>query len=151
MLTRVENALKAGARAWVLSALNNIPVYSGASSASLDKIGQVVGVPIGVFSSRNANAKLGPSAVRARQQQGRNQSIGEIRRTKTTVSFFYATTLPWLVKNELGEQDEVTGNLITPTPYNFREKGNAVAQQEILRKLRGRTIDLRGFFDISTL
>ena len=151
ILTRAENALKAGAKAWVLSALENIPVYSGASRASLDKIGTIVGVPIGIFSTRNANTVLGPSAIRTRQQQGRDQSTAEIRKTKTTTSFFYSTTLPWLVKNEQGESDQATGNLIKPTPYNFREQGNVVAQQEILKKLRGRTIDLRGFFDISPL
>ena len=151
ILTRAENALKVGAKAWVLSALENIPVYSGASLASLDGIGAAVGIPIGITSTRSANTRLGPSEVQARQAQARAQSTGGMKRTKTTVSFFYSTTLPWLVKNEQGEADDVSGNLITPTPYNFREKGNVIAQQEILRKLKGRTIDLRGLFDIATL
>ncbi len=151
ILTRVENAVTAGAKAWVRSALDNIPVYSGASMASLDKIANAIGVNLGVFSTTNARIRLGPAEVRKRQQQGRDESTGELRKTKTTISFFYATRLPWLVANELGERDEVSGNLIKPIPYNFREKGNAIAGQEILRKLKGRTIDLRGFFDITTL
>ena len=152
ILTRAENAIKAGAKAWVLSALDNIPVYSGASRASLDKIATAVGIKgIGIFSVSSAQVRLGSAKILARQNQGRDESIGEIRKTKTTISFFYATTLPWLVANELGEQDKVSRNLIKPIPYNFRDKGNIVAQKEIIRKLKGRTIDLRGFFDISTL
>lgn len=152
--TRVVNAIKFGIKAWVREAEKNIPVYSGASRASLDQLAATVGINVSTTPTPNAIKRLGPSKIAQRQAQARSESSGGIKVTSKSITFFYESSLQWLVDNELGEANDVvakSGNLITPTPYDFMSKSNRIANAVMIKRLTGRTIDLRGLFDIRTI
>ncbi len=152
--TRIINAITFGIKAWVREAESIIPVYSGASRASLDQIASVVKVDVSTTPTTNAIKRLGPAAIASRQAQARSDSRGEIQVNKDTIIFFYESTLQWLVDNELGNANDAvarSGNLITPIPYNFIDRANQKATEVIQRRLKGRTIDLRGILDFKTI
>lgn len=148
---RVVNAVKFGAKAWIRAAESVIPVYSGASRASLDQLAAVFNMNIATSPTRNAIARLGPARIARRQAQARSESRGGLRVNKKSVTFFYESTLQWLVDNELGDiNDDVakSGRLITAIPYNFIDFANRAAQGVIAKRLRGRTIDLTGILKL---
>ena len=153
LMARYVNAIKFSARAWVKEAEANIPQYSGASHASLEAIAAGVGAPsVSVFATQSAREHLGPTEIARRQAQARSESRGGFKQTATGISFFYETSLFWLALNETSNQQAAMGGrLITPGPYNFREKADKVAQEVITERLKGRTIDLRGTLKIGTL
>ncbi len=149
---RIVNAIKFGIKAWVKAAEAIIPVYSGASRASLDQLAAVVGMNISTTPTTNAVKSLGPAAIAQRIAQARAESSGGIRVNKKSITFFFESSLQWLVDNETGEaNDGVAPRLITPIPYNFIAFANRVAQGVIVKRLRGRTIDLRRIFDVQIL
>lgn len=150
-LDRVTNALKFGIKAWVRAAELVIPVYSGASRASLDKLASIVKINVSTTPSPSAVRRLGPSKIVRRQAQARSESRGGLTVSGTRVTFVFSSTLQWLVDNELGEMNDgvaESGRLITPIPYNFIDFANRVAQGVIQKRLKGRTIDLRGILDL---
>ncbi len=153
LMARYTNAIKFAARDWVKTAEANIPQYSGASHASLEAIAAGVGAPtVSVFATQSAREHLGPAEIARRQAQARSESRGGFRITRTGISFFYETSLFWLALNETSNQQAAMGGrLITPGPYNFREKADKVALKTLQERLRGRTIDLRGTLKIGTL
>ncbi len=148
---RVVNAVNFGIKAWVKAAEGVIPVYSGASRASLDQLAATVDMNVSTTPTTNAVKSLGPAEIAARQAQARSESEGGIKVSPRQIVFFFRTTLPWLVDNEFGggnDAVERSGNLITSRPYNFVAFANRVAQGVMLKRLRGRTIDLTGMVDI---
>ncbi len=151
---RISNALKFGIKAWIKSAEQTIPVYSGASRASLDQLAAVVQMNVSTTPSPNAVKRLGPSKIASRQSQARASSEGGVEIRGKQIIFAYRTTLPWLVDNENGEANDVvakSGNLITPIPYNFVDTANVAALAVIQKRLEGRTIDLRGILDVKII
>lgn len=147
MQTRFINAITFGIKVWVKEAEAVIPVYSGASRASLDQLAASVGMNVSTTPAPNAVRRLGPAKIASRQAQARSESRGGIRVHKKNITFFFESTLQWLVDNELGEINDAvarSGNLITPIPYNFIDKANKAAVARINERLKGRTIDLRG-------
>ncbi len=148
------DALKLGVRAWIQTAQANIPLWTGASRASLEKLVEVTNAsfetgvaPIKIDISTgppaaSAIGKFGDAGIRERISQARQESTGEFKINKRSISFSYSTSLPWLVNNELGITDSLSQLTKRPIPYNFLEKSDAAAQSVLLGLLRARTIDL---------
>ncbi len=151
---RIVNAVNFGIKAWVKAAESVIPVYSGASRASLDQLAATVKMNVSTNPTPNAVKRLGPTEIAKRQDQARSESEGGIKVSPKQIVFFFRSTLQWLVDNELGQANDAiarSGNLITPIPYNFIAFANRVAQGVMLKRLRGRTIDLTRMVDIKLI
>lgn len=121
--------LRQGAKIWVLTAQENIPIWSGASQSTLKTLAGKVGVDIAVFPVSGA-----PDRTALGEGSGRGDL--EINRGAARYSFFYSTNLPYLIRNETQNMDAaMRGRLRTPTPYQFRLKADAAFKDFIKSKL----------------
>lgn len=116
----VEDAVKEGARIWVRAAVERIPVWSGASRATLQALASAVNEHIDIDVAGNAPQRIA---------LGRLYSSGGIERLSLGHwKFSYETSLRYLIANETRRvaprTEGLRGSLIEPTPYNFREAGN---------------------------
>jgi len=127
----VKETIEEAARAWVKAALEIIPTWSGASRATLQQLAQAVNVPVPISPKSTAPNRIG---------LGRLYSSGGIRNPKRAVwDFYYESTLQYLIANETKNvkprTEGLRGSLITPTPYKFRQAGDAAAKAVIDRRL----------------
>ncbi len=123
----VKETIEMAARAWIEAAVEKIPVWSGASRATLQALASAVGanVPISVKNSAPDRIAL-----------GRLYSRGGIEKDgRASYNFYYESTLRYLAANETSNVKPRTnglrGRLIRPTPYNFREAGEKAAMKVI--------------------
>lgn len=111
--------LREAVKVWVMTAQQNIPVWSGASQSTLKTLAGKVGVDIAVFPVPGAPDRTGLG-------EGSGQGDLRINRGQGRYSFFYSTNLPYLIRNDTRDMSEaMRGRLKTPTPYQFREKADA--------------------------
>lgn len=120
----VEDAVKEGARIWVRAAVEKIPVWSGASRATLQALASAVNEHVEIDISSTAPQRIA---------LGRLYSSGGIERIALgNWKFTYETSLRYLIANETTRvaprTEGLRGSLIEPTPYNFREAGNQAVQ-----------------------
>ena len=128
----VKDVIEGAAREWVKAAVAIIPVWSGASRATLQALADAVGESVPISPSSTAPDRIG---------LGRLYSRGGIeKKGKASYSFYYETTLRYLIANETQKvaprTEGLFGSLITPTPYKFREAGDRAAQAYIDKRLR---------------
>lgn len=109
---KLSDLLVESAIAWLQAGAFKVPVWSGAArSTFLDLASRV-----------NFSIEISPVASAPdRRSLGRSQGTGELKidKKRGVYGFVYATTLDHLIENELGVSP--LPNLITPTPYNFRQ------------------------------
>jgi hypothetical protein len=120
----VKLHVEEAARRWVRAALEIVPDWSGASRATFQALASAVGEHVSIDVSANAPDRIG---------LGRLYSRGGVEKTEVaSYRFFYETSLRYLIANETKKVAPGThglrGKLIEPTPYKFREAGNAAAQ-----------------------
>lgn len=136
----VKETIEMAARAWVQAAVEKIPVWSGASRATLQALASAV----------NESVSIDPvSTAPNRIALGRLYSRGGIERTgRAQYNFYYETSLRYLIANETKRvrprTNGLRGRLIRPTPYNFREAGEKAANAVI--EARMKDLPLRGIF-----
>ena len=121
----VKSSVEEAARIWVRAAVEKIPVWSGASRATLQALASAVGEHIDIDVKGDVEDRI---------SLGRLFSRGGVERESVTGhwGFFYETSLRYLIANETQQVAPRThglrGKLIEPTPYNFREAGNAAVE-----------------------
>lgn len=120
----VKDSIEEAARIWVRAAMAEIPVWSGASRATLQPLATAVGEHVAIDVSATAPDRIGLGRLLSRggiEQRGYAEWI-----------FFYETNLRYLLANETKNvaprTEGLRGALIHPTPYQFREAGNIAAQ-----------------------
>lgn len=110
------------ARSWLTTVLGIIPTWSRASRATFEALANEVGF----------NVTYGP--VRSKKDRlslGLSNSKGGLDIVKDQhYFFFYETSLRYLIYNEEnfatpGAPPQPYGELLNPTPYNFRDAGKA--------------------------
>ena len=121
----VENAVEEGARIWVRAAAEAIPVWSGASRATLQALASAVNEHVDIDISSSAPDRIG---------LGRLYSSGGIQRfAMGSYAFTYETSLRYMIANETTRvaprTNGLRGALIHPTPWQFREAGNRATQE----------------------
>lgn len=127
----VKETIEGAAREWVRAAVSIIPVWSGASRATLQALADAVNEPVPIEPREDAPDRIG---------LGRLYSRGGIEKTgRAAYNFYYETTLRYLIANETTRvrprTEGLFGSLIKPTPYNFREAGDRAAQAYIDQRL----------------
>ncbi len=123
----VKETIELAAKAWVEEAIKIIPVWSGASRATLQALASAVNISVPIATKPNA-----PNRV----SLGRLYSAGGIRKQKRGYwDFYYETNLRYLIANETKKvaprTEGLFSSLIDPTPYQFRDAGNRAAQAVI--------------------
>lgn len=123
----VRDSTVQAARLWVRAAVDKIPVWSGASRATLQNLASAVGEHIDIDVKGNVDSRIGLGRLHS---QGGIEKTGELSWT-----FFYETQLRYLIANETERVAPRTrglfGSLIEPTPYEFREAGNRAVDEYI--------------------
>jgi hypothetical protein len=137
--TFVKETIQESARVWVRAALEIIPSWSGASRATLQSLASAVGEHVAIDIKNNAPDRIG---------LGRLFSRGGIeRKALGNWEFFYESQLEYLIANETRKVAPRTyglrGKLIAPTPYKFREAGNA-AVEAYLKTVKVPLLPLKG-------
>jgi len=115
---------------WLEAVLAEIPVWSGASRATFQKLARAVGYSLPV-SPVAVNAAHGLFTSRIdRTGMGQSASAGEMVTDKETgeYTFTYSTTLPWLIWNEyhnanVDPDPSLFYRVIKEGPYNFQAIG----------------------------
>lgn len=130
--TFVRETIEGAAREWVRAAVAIIPVWSGASRATLQALADAVNEPVPIDPKSSAPNRIG---------LGRLYSRGGIEKTgNAKYNFYYETTLRYLIANETTRVKPRTeglfSSLIEPTPYKFREAGDKAAQAYIDKRLQ---------------
>ena len=120
----VEDAIKEGARVWVRAAVERIPVWSGASRATLQSLASAVNEHVSIDVSSTAPERIA---------LGRLYSSGGVERIALgNWRFTYETSLRYMIANETRRvaprTEGLRGSLIQPTPWKFREAGNEAVQ-----------------------
>lgn len=128
----VRETIELAARAWVKEAISIIPVWSGASRATLQALASAVDMSVPISPKSSAPDRI---------SLGRLYSRGGIERTaRGKWNFYYETNLKYLIANETTRvapgTEGLRGSLIHPTPYQFREAGNRAAQAVIDQRLK---------------
>ena len=104
-------------QAWLMAVIGEIPVWSGASRATFLKLASAV----------KFNIEINPVVI-DRTGIGSSLSEGRIETKDGQYTFYYSTTLPWLIWNEYNNAN------LTPDPtlfyrvkkegpYNFQVEG----------------------------
>lgn len=127
----VKETIEEAARAWVRAAVAIIPVWSGASRATLQALANAVNEPVPIDPKQSAPNRIA---------LGRLYSRGGVERKGAAhYDFYYETTLRYLIANETKNVKPRTeglfSRLIEPTPYKFREAGDRAAQAVIEKRL----------------
>lgn len=130
--TFVRETIEGAAREWVRAAIDIIPVWSGASRATLQALASAVNVPVPISPKASAPNRIG---------LGRLYSRGGIEKDgRASYNFYYETSLRYLIANETQRVKPRTyglfSRLIEPTPYKFREAGDKAAQAYIDKRLQ---------------
>jgi len=120
LVRAMQDTIKQAVEHWLSAVLVRIPVWSGASFATFEKLATSAGF---TFNS--------PTPVAAsREWQGRNQSRGSVAVDQPPghFTFTYHTSLPWLLWNEYHNANEdpdptLIDKLRKPGPYEFQAKG----------------------------
>lgn len=122
---------KEAARVWLDTVLGIVPTWSRASRATFESLAQAVGY----------NVTYGPlRSFKDRKPLGLSTGFGGLtREAKGSYSFYYKTSLDYLIFNEsnvakIGVAGVFKG-LINPTPYNFREAGEKAFRDFAKKKL----------------
>lgn len=104
---------------WVTTAIDKIPVWSGASWATFLHVSREIEFDLGILSKGNA-----PNRV----SYGLRNSDGELEMDSSTGRYFlhYSTKLPHLVWNEFHNANTdpdpgLLSRLLDPGPYHFQE------------------------------
>ena len=121
----VKESTEEAARLWVRAAVERIPVWSGASRATLQALASAVGEHIDIDVKADVTGRIG---------LGRLFSRGGVERVGPAHwQFIYETSLRYLIANESQRVAPRThglfGSLIEPTPYNCREAGNKAVEE----------------------
>jgi hypothetical protein len=111
---------------WVSTAVAIIPVWSGASRATFEKLASAIS-----FNFDNTPKTPGIDA----RDEGRAESEGGVfsDRARGVFSFRYSTSLEHLIFNESNDANQggdpnVFFRLINPGPYNFVDQANDAAR-----------------------
>jgi hypothetical protein len=128
----VRETIEGAAREWLKAALAIVPAWSGASRATFEALASAVNMSVPIDKSSTAPDRIG---------LGRLYSSGGIsKKGRASYSFYYETTLRYLIANETTKVQPRTeglfSSLITPTPYKFREAGDRAAQAYIDKRLQ---------------
>jgi len=124
-----KETIEKAARIWVRTAADIIPVWSGASMATLEALGNAVGESVSVFSLWEAPDRISLGRL--------NSSGGLTRHGPGSWGFYYETQLRYLVINETQRVAPRThglfGSLREPTPYNFRVKADEAVKEYLAK------------------
>lgn len=119
-----RQTVEAAAKIWLRTALEEVPIWSGASRATFEQLGAAIGEPVPL-----TTAPLAPNRIAL----GRANSRGGVEKDgEGKWRFYYETSLAYLSANEqfaveVGQYG-VKWGLKKPTPYGFREKANLAVQ-----------------------
>jgi len=116
----VKESIEEAARIWIRAATEKIPVWSGASRATLQALATAVDEHIQIDVRSTAPDRIA---------LGRLYSRGGITKNGPgSYEFYYETSLRYLIANETTQvaprTEGLRGRLIEPTPWEFREAGN---------------------------
>lgn len=122
----LREALTAGVQQWLNAALAIIPIWSGASHGTFQKLAQKVGAEMGAVTSRDTTGRgLGEAA-------GAQQSVGKFIAFDFAYIAEYGTNLWHLVYNEYNNanlnptEGRLFARLRRPGPYDFQRKAGDV-------------------------
>lgn len=115
-----RRVLRKAVEAWVRTAEEIIPVYSGAARATLRKLASDVGINVPITPTPNAVKRVGDRTSLG-EAAGANSKLIEV---PGRYGFKYSADLPHLIANETIAGLHNVLNLKTPTPYNFREQAD---------------------------
>lgn len=115
--SQAEKILREAVKAWVKTAEENIPVWSGMSRATLVKLAATVNVNISLFVVPGAQAPKGPGD---RSSRGKNQSEGRLILEPGKYGFVYSSSVFHLAVNENVDATVYGFRLRHPGPYHFR-------------------------------
>jgi hypothetical protein len=141
----IETLKQAAVKYLQATAMNKVPVWSGASRATFSKLAQEAEFELSIAIASGAPDRIA---------WGDSQGVGLFETgTPGLVSFTYSTTLPHLIINEYNNANTFarpTGgfyfHLIHPGPYHFQEAG-----QQALREATAQ-IEFPGeVFDTTTI
>ena len=121
-------------KAWVQTAERIIPMWSGASRATLKTLAGKVGINIATFPVPGSSGKMPPN----RSAEGEAKGDGELEMNRGTLRyhFSYTTDLDYLIRNETRNMNAaMLGRLRTQTPYRFRQQANGAFNAVISRRL----------------
>jgi len=128
----ITEILARSAFEYVVAAVEQIPVWSGASRATFSRLASIVSAPLPIS-----------PVVSSGVSRGASQGGGGLNVRNGLGSFIYQTTLPHLVFNESnngntpgGRGPGQFGRLRTPGPYNFQEVAGDRAEA-VLNEFRG--------------
>lgn len=126
----ITETLSRAAFEYIVSAVEQIPVWSGASRATFTQLASIISAPLSI----NPVVQSGVS-------RGASQGSGGLEVRDGRGSFVYQTTLPHLVFNESNDGNSTRGpgqfgTLRTPGPYNFQEIAGGRAE-DVLNQFRG--------------
>lgn len=127
----IQETIEQAARIWVTTAAENIPVWSGASRATLQALASQVGVTIPIKVSDTAPDRIALGRLVSRggvEREGRGRWL-----------FYYESQLNYLAINEtqvvLPKTHGLRGSLISPTPYKFQEAATRAAEIYINQRI----------------
>lgn len=124
----MRDAIAKGAVAWLGAVTAKIPVWSGASQATLMPLASSLGFSLAI--SPVAKSRIG---------LGISNGSGEIHVDSSagTYEFEYGTSLGYLIFNEFNNANEILGpsgrpyfHLKNPGPYHFQDAGQQAFEKE---------------------
>lgn len=116
-----------GIRAWLDTMTSIVPNWSGMSLASLQSLGDKVGVTVNVFSV---------PGVRNRVAEGRSLGTASVSRGPAVYSFEWKSNVKHFVINEQFDARQWGFRLINPGPYNAISQANDAFTRKIDPLLR---------------
>lgn len=123
---RLGEAIAQAVFIWLDTVMPIIPVWSGASRATLRPLASQIGM----------NIALSPRAFINRESLGEASSTGKLNVDENAgiYSFSYSTSLEHLIYNEFNDANRfpdptLFARLLQPGPYNFQEKGAAAFEK----------------------
>lgn len=121
---------------YVTTYLSVIPVWTGASALAIQKVANLVGMPIVVSASPVLANR--PGLISSSRAEADATSDGRLEVAGGKFSFTFSTSLPHLVYNEYHDANaegapELFSQLINPGPYDFQGQ-TSQAVQEVFKR-----------------
>lgn len=152
--TQLKLILKSGIQAWLTKALSIIPVYSGASRGTLQKLGDKIGYTITVFPVVAIDSKGKLRHIENRSDEGRAASQAEIIQEFPNYGFFWSTSFDngkHLQYNEIANANLVGFHLKQPGPYNFIAQAEEAFKNDVLAGMKALRFNFQKYVKMTSI
>jgi hypothetical protein len=144
-----EQAVREGAKEFVITAKNIVPVYSGMAHGALAAAGQYLGIHWIIVTATKITSSGKVVKVQNRVSEGFKAAKVAIKRVKNSVSFIFSSNVFHLEFNDIRDPSIYGFKLRNPAPWFAFNQGKIAGLRKIKEFLKKNRESLGKFIEVT--